>query len=414
MRALRFIFFSLILLAFPAFLGATETSVVGLRKQSQFGDVPGAMKKRVNKKDLGATGATEAETAAILGKFAALEAVFAKHPLVNKPIGYNTYVETYAHPPIEGFSIGPKLPAPLSGWVRLTVKDFGVGEGGKMAESQIGAPIMLLYVNYILPVFESLRIYLHGPGSDMFYAPKKLGEIGGFTIYNEFVSTYFITTSKQPLWKPVTQEEWILNLIVRIEAQRDQEQGELAGKDLAPTDIVNNGREERRKAFEQAYQMLRQHNPAEAEKAKREFEQEEKKYAEEAKVHPEQNSDELRAKIKKKYDDLIAQLKAELAAIPAKKRKDPAFYVGERKNHLSGLGAPNELNPRAIVRINYDYFNDGKPRQAVRCLTLRYNIHGVRDPRNTDFKNTPTLESAVIYEVQQSFDWKAVLAVLDK
>jgi len=414
MNSFRFLTVSFILLAFPMILQAADT-VDGIRLKRKFGNVPGTLKVNIDKKDLAGTGATAAESTAILGKFASIEALFIKQPLVKKPVGYNTYVDTYAHPAVEPFTIGPKLPAPLSGYVRLKVSDFGQGAGGKMTETIVGAPIMIFYVNHFLPMFEGLKIYLFGPGSDMYYAPKKLGGYEGFTLYNESNNTYFATTSKNEPWTPVTQEEWILNLIVRIELQRDKEQSELAGKNLAPTDIVNNGKEERRKAFDQAYQMLKQQNPAEAEKAKKEFEEAEKKYAEEARVHPEQNSDELRAKIKKKYDVLIAEIKAELAAIPAKKRKDPALYVGERKGHPSGLGSLTDPNPRPVVRINYNFFHDGKPRQAVRCLTLRYNIRGVLRPESVDFKANPdVLESAVIIALHKAFDWKAVTALLDK
>ncbi len=414
MNSFRFLTVSLILVAFPVLLQAADT-VEGIRPRRKFGNVPGALKVNLDKKALAGTGATAAESAAILGKFASIEALFTKQPLAKKPVGYNAYVDTLVHPAVEPFTIGPKQPAPLSGYVRLIVREFGEGAGGKMAETIVGAPVMIFYVNHFLPLFEDLKIYLSGPGSDMYYAPKKLGGYQGFTLYNEFNNTYFATTSKNEPWTPVTQEEWILNLIMRIELQRDREQSELAGKNLAPKDIVNNEREERRKAFDQAYQMLRQQNPAEAEKAKKEFEEAEKKYAEEAKAHPEQNSDELRAKIKKKYDDLIAELKAELAAIPARKRKDPALYVGERKGHPSGLGVLTDPNPRPVVRINSRFFHDGKPRQAVRCLTLRYNISGVMHPESVDFKANPdVLESAVIVALHKAFDWKAVTALLDK
>ena len=247
MNTVRLFTLLAVLLAFPMILHATGT-VDDIRPKRKFGKVPGAMKVSLNKSDLAGTGATADQTVAILGKLAALEGLFTRQPLVNKPVGYNSLVHTYAHPAVEPFTIGPRLPAPLSGYVRLTVHEFGEGADGKMVEMKSAAPIMVFYVNYFLPVFESLRVYLSGPGSDMYYAPKQLGAHEGFTLYNEFNNTFFVTTSKQPLWTPVTQEAWILNLIARIEAQRDQEQSELADKNLAPTDIVNNGKEERRKA----------------------------------------------------------------------------------------------------------------------------------------------------------------------
>ncbi len=414
MRFSRPILLAIALLLFPLVLHAADSSVAGMRKLSKYGNVPGAMKKTVYLKSLPLTGATEAEKTAILGKFAALEAAFARHPLVNKPMGYNAHVETVAHPPIEKFSIGPDQPAPLSGWTRLTIKQFGDGEGGRMTEAKMGSPIMLFYVNYILPLFDFHRIYRDGPGDDFFYLPKKLGSHQGFTIYNDNDNTYFITTSRNELGIPVTREEWIRTSIARTEAARDKHLQELSEGPVAPKEIVEEGREERRRAFEEAYQLLKKHNPAEAEKAKREFEAGEKQHAEEAAKNPIKDGEQVRAKYRKLYADQLAALNAQLKGLSPAARKEPAVYVGEGPKNAAGLAMTKNAEGRPVVRINYNYFHDGKPRQAVRCLTLRYNIGGVRAPEQADFTHKPGLDNAVIVDLHTSLDWAAITAVLDK
>lgn len=417
MKICRTLAFLLILAAVPMILHAQVSPgpLELIRKARKFGRVPGALKTSVDHKALTATRATSAESTAFLGKLAALGAVLTRHGLVNKPVGYNTYVDTFLHPPVEKFTIGDRQPSPLSGWVRLTVKQFSEGEGGKLAETIVGPPTMIVFINYLEPLFESHRIFLRGPGDELFYAPKKVGENQGFTLYNDDENTFFVTTSKNALWLPVSREEWIRNSMLRVEASRDEHQKELADKPVAPKEIVDEGREERRKAFEEAYQMLRKHNPAEAEKAKREFEASEKKYAEEAATHPVQSGEQVRELSRKKYNALLASLKAQLDGLSATARQEPAIYVGESDENPAGLGTEKDPGARAVVRINTQFFRDQKPRHAVRCLTMRYNVGGSRRPDLLHYgRSTDQLEFAVFVELHKTFDWKAVMALLDK
>jgi hypothetical protein len=417
MKICRTLAFLMILAAFPVALQALvpPSPLSTLRKARKFGQVPGTLKKNVDKKELAATRATSAESTAFLGKLTALEAVFTRHGLVNKPIGYNSYVDTFLHPPVVKYTLGDKQPAPLSGWVKLTIKQFGEGQGQKMTETLVDPPNMIFYANYLEPLFESHRIFLQGPGDDLFYAPKGLGTYQGFSIYNDNENTFFVTSSKNALWIPVTQEEWIKNSILRVEASRDEQLKDIADKPVAPKEIVDEGRETRRRAFEEAYQLLKQHNPAEAEKARKEFEASEKKYTEEAAAHPVKNGEQVRELTRKKYGDLLASLKAQLNGLSATARKEPAVYVGESKENPAGLGTTKEPDARAVVRINYQYFRDGKPRHAIRCLTLRYSLFGTRRPDQFNIeKNPEQFGSAVLVELHKTFDWKAVLAVLDK
>ncbi len=384
------------------------------RSKSKWGNNPGIFKSIRQTDQLSSYRASAAETAVFMNKLTAIESLLAKHPSMINPRGYNAYGTIRVTEQEDDATLSMKTAVPLTGNYVLRVHEFGTGPGGKAAESRIGYPTMVIRLNDFSNLFDGMRIYTSGFGSDIYYAPRKTGSYRGHTRYNENNDILLMTSSSAPLWIPVSAEEFITILIRRTEAARDEDMKELNSKDLSPQDIYRKGKAERLKAFNEAYAMLKKMNPAEAEKAKKEFEENEKRYAEEAATHRE-SSDELRATQKKLYDDRIAALRAELASLTPAQKKAQAVFAGESEEHPSGLGSPGDENARPVVRVNRSYFNDGRSRTAVRCITVKYNIHGQNSPEKFDWTHeNSSVEAAVIINLYSTIDWKSIESLLDR
>ncbi|MCU0847465.1 MAG: hypothetical protein MUD12_06215 [Spirochaetes bacterium] len=407
MRLNRFIILAMVMLITPVWAG-TKT-VEETRSRSKYGNHPGAFKKKQFTESLRLYGASPADTVPFMNKLKAVETLFASHRLLSNLKGYNAYGSMGVYRPEEysNFFTG----RPLVGKYSIVVHEFGSGPGGKPAETITSAGVVSIEFNGMRGLFEGQAIYTSGIGTDLYYQPERIGTFRGHSVYNSNRHIIFMNASSRPMWVPVSSEEFIGICIKRTEAERDETMKELKGKTLGPKEIVSKGKAERQKSFNEAYLMLKKMNPAEAEKAKREFEENEKRFAEEASSRNE-TSDDIRSQHKKMYDDRIAGLRAELASLSQSRKKAPAVFAGESEDRPSGLG---DGDGKPVVRINREYFTDGKPRGAVRCISVKYGIHGQYNPDEFDWTHEgDSMEAAVILEFHSTIDWKSIASLLDR
>ncbi|MBI4979568.1 MAG: hypothetical protein HZC28_18970 [Spirochaetes bacterium] len=382
-----------------------------VRAGSKFGGIRGTVTAQIKTDNLPEYKASAADQTAFLAVCKTVASVFARHPLMAAPRGFNAY-NTVMIPSLEYSSaVLATNGMPLIADCSLTMRDFGDDGKGGYHESISTSAGVVVHINSLMLVFSGMHIYNEGAGDDLFYQPKKTGTFNGHPRYHDVDSMIVLNASKKPLWLPVSAEEFITVHIRRTEAERDKTLAGMKGP-LSPKEIVDSGKAEREKAFTEAYLMLKKTNPKEAEQAKKEFNEAEKQFAKEAASHKE-SGDDIRAQNQKIYDDRIAALKRELTALSALQRKAQAVFVGESDEHPSGLGSPTDENARHIVRVNRDYFNDGLPRSAVRLLIITFSINGgYADTSAFDTEQEDhTLEDFIAADLAATLDWKKIFSV---
>lgn len=200
----------------------------------------------------------------------------------------------------------------------------------------------------------SLTIYFNDPSrlfhlpvaGDVYTEPTQTAHFNGFPVYyNGQSERTVIKHSSQPLWIPVTQQQYLEVLIAEEETRKGSQPA------------VSN--DENLREIEQTYQLLLKTD---------------KKAAAEFKASMEGHTAALKAE--ETPTDMLTMLRDELGRLTPNERKSPAYYsVGamERYGNLSGLVPVGDKEwASALVRPNYNLVD--KNNKSLQLMIIRWNL----------------------------------------
>ena len=208
-----------------------------------------------------------------------------------------------------------------------------------------GGPVVSVYVN------DPLRMFGHPVVSDIFLCPQKAADFNGFPICrNDRQEVTIVSGKKNPLFVPVSQEEYLKALIAKEEKANETNPG---------SDYQSTFRE-----MEKAYQQLLKTDKEAANEFK-------------------QQMDEFKAEVGKSRNganiiDPIALLKKELSGLTTDERNRQAWYAGssamEAYHNASGLVSYEDReNADALVRPNPALI-ESSSKDQVQLLVICWSV----------------------------------------
>jgi hypothetical protein len=231
------------------------------------------------------------------------------------------------------------------------------------------------------------------PGIDEIYTlPLKTGDFMGFPMYEQGRETTAIYKGNEPLFLPVSQEEY-LNTLIQYEEQKQKENG-------GPISTDDNLKE-----IEKAYQELLKTDKAAAEEFKKEMESFQKDLA--------QNNT---------TDNLTSSYKKELARLSPAERKKQAYYAlhsMEETGNFSGLVPENETEgaqplvkandkaiskntngPIRLIVVTWDLSNDEHPYSPRQDQPQDKAGYALTDDKMHEILQNQTIWQRIVQEVE--------------
>lgn len=254
--------------------------------------------------------------------------IFEAEPIIGQPIGYG----------VQALSGGD------NGRLELFLLPYELVDGDIL---RLPGSSMIFHFNDIKSIF-SLPI-LSGV-VDIYSAPEKQGEFMGHAIYkHEGKESVAIYNGNDPLYLPVSQEEYLIALIQKEE--KEQEGGGTGGAVMAEMEI--------------AYQELLKVDREAAQNFKREMENFSKSIGQ---------SNET---------DIVASCKDELAKLSPVERKRQAYfavYAMEKYKNSSGLVPSSEITyAHALVKPNPEVLQNAN---EIHLLTVQWKLSDNENPES--------------------------------
>ena len=264
-----------------------------------------------------------------------------------------------------------------------------------------------------LPDGRQIRYMLH----------ETAARVGGFPVYENHLGDMHLVLTKRDRapWMPVTREQLVLALI----RERERLIAPLAEKKKSTPPPCGNEykewmshRDERRKTTEEAYQIRKKTDPAEAERYRAEMEKMEAdtpaqlKEAQ-ARCEAEQKQAAQQAPEQVAPDRIVKSLRDELARMTPAERASPAWYDKQSEGpDASGLVAPDAPRAEELVTTNPDFFDRSLPLSDMQVITvdIRYYPAVGADHANLSQED---LINWRLYEFLTTTDWQRVVALLN-
>jgi hypothetical protein len=254
-------------------------------------------------------------------------------------------------------------------------------------------------------------------GRQIRYLPRETAaRVGGFPVYENHLGDHLVLTKRDRApWMPVTREQFVLVLIgerERLMAHQAEEEKKLPPCDKAYKDWIA-GADERRKMNEKAYQILKQTNPADAERFRTSVEKTEADMPAGLKKNQALCEADRKWRAEHTADVVLEHLRAELARMTPAERASPAWYdsLGEGPD-ASGLVAPDAPRAVELVTTNPDFYDRSRSRTDFQVISvdIEYDPSVGADHANLRQDDLPDWR---MYEFLTTTDWQRVAALLD-
>ncbi len=188
---------------------------------------------------------------------------------------------------------------------------------------------------------------------NIFLQPKKVADFFGHPVYqNTQKEVTVISKNKTSLFFPVTQEEYLEQLIEVETIKQNNNSGNLKKNDS--DEILSE--------MENAYKKILKTDSASA----AEFKTEIQKFKAEMVNNPTKNIS----------DDMLTSLKKELEQLSSVGRNKPAIYslgAMEKNANFSGL-MPDEENGTALVKVAPEFLDMKNKKNALKLLVITWNV----------------------------------------
>ena len=247
--------------------------------------------------------------------------------------------------------------------------------------------------------------------------------IDGFPVYEHHSGDMRLVLSKRDRapWIPVTREQLVLALI----RERERLNAPLAEAKKSTPPPCGNGynewmshRDERRKATEEAYQILKKSDPAGAERYRAEMEKMEadtpaQLQEAQARCEAQQKQAAQHAPEQIAPDRIVEPLRAELARMTPAERASPAWYDKESEGpDASGLVAPDAPRAEELVTTNPGFFDRSLPLSDLQVITVDVRYHPAVGPDHANLRQEDLINWR-LYEFLTTTDWQRVVALLN-
>ena len=394
--------------AFPALLLAASL----LQQDGLFPDKPGAWEQRLDPGVLSEYAVSPTAARAFNARMAGLADVLHAAGTFHPPLGFQPRLRTRWWGPQECTTGAVSCrDRPVQAQVTLLFYYFVEGADGQPSWGGEANTSVEIRVNDLDHTFVAAGTYdvigapyLWLPDRRRIYnTPRKTGEIDGFPVYDTLVAV--ISKGSRPWWVPVTREEYVASLIRFNEG----ELARYAGRAASPNDPYAkwvSEREQRRRTREKAYAQLKATSPAKAEEFLRtslKMEEGMEAALKRASAAPAPVSDGA-----KLYRDIIAALKAELAAMSPAERRSQAWRLRREDTmadiYRSHLVAAGTEGARALISTNPDFFDRSRPRSDWQIVTVEL------DWRSHSFS---FLAVRRLFEFMEATDWRRTAALMD-
>ncbi len=277
-----------------------------------------------------------------------------------------------------------------------------IGARQSMGEPMAGAELMIqifhptykqagtasasirLSVNILSPLFYGI-----GGGEikddmgPMFLEPIHVGELGGAPVYwsgrpRDCIVVY--KAHKRPLWKPVSQERYLLALIQLLEHKIEDARSEFMAARRSQKARSDNSLDMAQQ--EELIKQIRASNPQAAKKTEQQF-------AEMRRMKQKKLS-ELQGGVDSDFDRMgkplyaeIDKFKAELNAMTPADRAAQAYLGGISGSKVTLLSRPDDLGARPLIAPAKDYFS-GQPYQSnIQLLMIEFKSSADHSPETT-------------------------------
>lgn len=262
-----------------------------------------------------------------------------------------------------------------------------------------------------LPDGRQIRYMLHE-------ATARVGEFPVFEHHSGDMKLVLTKRNRAP-WVPVTREQLVLALI----RERERLNAPLAEAKKSTPPPCGNGynewmshRDERRKAAEKAYQVLKKSDSAGAERYRAEMEKLEADtpaQLKEAQSRCEAQQAAQQPPEQVAPDRIVAPLRAELARMRPAERASPAWYDKESEGpDASGLVAPDAPRAEELVTTNPDFFDRSLPLSDLQVITVDVRYHPAVGPDHANLRQEDLINWR-LYEFLTTTDWQRFVALLN-
>jgi hypothetical protein len=247
--------------------------------------------------------------------------------------------------------------------------------------------------------------------------------VGGFRVYEHRSGNMklILTKRNRDPWVPVTREQLMLALI----RERERLNAPLAEmKKWTPPPCGDaykewmSHRDERRKTIEDAYQIRKKTDPAEAERYRAEMEKMEAdtpaqlKEAQ-ARCEAQQKQAAQQAPEQVAPDRIVKPLRDELARMTPAERVSPAWYdkLSEGPD-ASGLVAPDAPRAEELVTTNPDFFDRSLPLSDLQVISVDIWFFPAVGADRANLRQEDLINWR-LYEFLTTTDWQRVVAMLN-
>ncbi len=233
--------------------------------------------------------------------------------------------------------------------------------------------------------------------NDIYVCPRKTSDFYGYPVYQTNRDEITVVGKKQiPLFIPVSQEEYIRAQIAFWENEMAKKQNEQQKPEnqLSIKEAFNAKKAERLKNMEEAYNTLLKYDKKAAEELKRTSLETEAQLAADLVNDPDANLSKSRLleDSNSSAQQILTELKAELAALSPEQRKKQAHYdvnAMERYHNRSGLVPFEQAKPRVncepLVRINKKIVDDRNPEPQLIVILWDILSSGAESHQNPQF-----------------------------
>jgi hypothetical protein len=241
-----------------------------------------------------------------------------------------------------------------------------------------------LSVNKLSPVFYGI-----GGGEikdemgPMFPEPIRVGELGGAPVYwserpRDCIVVY--KAHERPLWKPVSQERYLLAQIQLLEHKIEDARSEFLAARRSQGTRSDNSLDMAQQ--EELIKQIRASNPQAAEKM-------EKQFAEMRRMKQKKLSD-LQSGADSDFDRMgkplyaeIDKFKAELSAMTPAERAAQAYLGGISGSKVTLLSRPDDSGARPLIAPAKDYFSEQPHQSNIQLLLIEFRSAADHPPETT-------------------------------
>ncbi len=383
-----------------------------LQQQAFFPDKPGEWKQTLEP-DVPREYAVPAPQAAAFGKrLGTLLGVLHRAPVFRPPLGFQPRARARWFEP-EPCRARPAFcrTQQVQAQAVVTIYYFVADERGQPSWGGEANTAAEIWVNSPEASFVSAGTYdvmgapwlLLPDGRHVEFMPRKTQEIGGFPLYDD--QLLVLTRGSRPYWIPVTREEYLQALVRHTEGELARDEARLA----TPSDPYQqflSKREERRSAREKTYRAIKASSPAKAEEFLRTSLKLEADM--EAGLKAQAPSTAMVGDPRKLERDLIASLRATLAAMPAAERQAQAwirFRAPQEGEYYRPLVPAGTAEASPLVAFNPAFFDRSLPRTEWQLLTVRLLSDG-------RYRSPTFIGGIRLRQLVEGTDWAAVAALL--